>query len=169
MARTRLGESLKGNAMGSKLSPRMTEDEVWAFVRDAHTGIFTTLRRDGMPIAMPMWFVCIGRDVYMQTRGKKLQRIENDPRSSFLVETGDRWGELVAVHLTGSSEHIEPDAELLQNFADEMDRKYRAFRGDSTEMPKETAEYYARQMRGLVRFVADERTLNWDNSKMNSN
>ena len=50
-----------------------------------------------------------------------------------------------------------------------MDRKYRAFRGGADggpAMPKQAADYYARQMRGLVRFVPDDRVLNWDNSKM---
>ncbi len=157
--------------MPAKLSPRMTEDEIWAFIRNGHTGIFTTLRRDGMPIAMPMWYCCLGRDVYMQTRGRKLQRIQHDPRASFLVETGDRWAELAAVHLTGHAEHLSPDAELQAAFTAEMDRKYRAFRsGDSggPEMPAQAAEYYAKQMQGLVRFVADGRILNWDNSKMMS-
>ncbi|MGF1598875.1 MAG: pyridoxamine 5'-phosphate oxidase family protein [Acidimicrobiales bacterium] len=148
----------------------MTEDEIWSFVRNGHTGIFTTLRRDGVPIAMPMWYCCLGRDVYMQTRGRKLQRIRNEPRCSFLVETGDRWAELVAVHLTGRAEHVAPDGDLQAAFAAEMDRKYRAYRGDGRdpEMPAQAAEYYAAQMQGLVRFVADGRILNWDNSKMMS-
>lgn len=155
--------------MSPKLSPRMTEEEIWEFVRNGHTGIFTTLRRDGMPIAMPMWYCCIDRVVYMQTRGRKLQRIENDSRASFLVESGHRWSELVAVHLTGHAEHLSPDPELASAFGAEMDRKYRAFRGagvDGGEMPKQAADYYAKQMRGIVRLVADDRILNWDNSKM---
>ena len=155
--------------MSSKLSPRMDEDEIWEFVRNGHTGIFTTLRRDGMPIAMPMWYCCLHRDIYMQTRGRKLQRIKNDPRASFLVETGDRWAELVAVHLTGHAEHLTPDDDLAAAYSAEMDRKYRAFRGggdDGLAMPAQAAEYYAKQMQGLVRFVADDRVLNWDNSKM---
>lgn len=151
--------------MSEKRSPRMTEEEVWDFVRDGHTGIFTTLRRDGMPIAMPMWYCCLGRDVYMQTRGRKLQRIQNDPRASFLVESGDRWGELAAVHLTGHAEHLDPDETLVAAFGAEMDRKYRPYR-EGTEMPAQAADYYAKQMKGLVRFVADDRVLNWDNAKM---
>jgi len=147
----------------------MTENEIWQFVRDGHTGIFTTLRRDGMPIAMPMWYCCIDRDVYMQTRGRKLQRIQNDPRASFLVEAGDRWPELVGVHLTGRAEHLSPDDDLEAAFGTEMDRKYRAFRGGGSggvPIPTQAAEYYAKQMQGLVRFIADDRILNWDNSKM---
>ena len=148
-------------------SPRMTDDEIWATLTDGHTGVFTTLRRDGMPIAMPMWYVVLDRCVYMQTRGKKLQRLRNDDRASFLVESGLRWAELVAVHLTGHCELIdEPDDDLMRRFGEEMDRKYRTFRATGTEMPKETADYYATRLRGLVRFVPDERILHWDNSKL---
>ena len=57
-------------------SPRMTEEEIWSFVTDAHTGILTTLRRDGVPIALPLWFACLDRRIYFRTRGKKLARIE---------------------------------------------------------------------------------------------
>ena len=69
-------------------SPRMTEQEIWDYVTDAPTGILTTLRRDGVPVAMPIWFACVDRTIYIQTRGKKLQRIAHDPRASFLVESG---------------------------------------------------------------------------------
>ena len=102
----------------------MTEHEIWSTLTDGHTGIFTTLRRDGMPIAMPMWYVVVDRCVYMQTRGKKLQRLRNDDRASFLVETGLRWAELVAVHLTGRCEQLdEPGEELTRRFNEEMETR----------------------------------------------
>ena len=58
---------------------RLTDDEIWAFVTDAHTGIMTTLRRDGMPISMPLWFACVDRAIYVHTRGRKLQRARARP------------------------------------------------------------------------------------------
>ena len=62
-------------------SLRLSDDEVWEFVRDAHTGVMTTLRRDGMPISLPVWFAAVDRIIYIRTRGRKLQRIANDPRT----------------------------------------------------------------------------------------
>src|SRR3954454_11070670 len=109
-------------------SPRMTEDEIWAFVTDAPTGILTTLRRDGVPVAMPLWFACLDRTIYMQTRGKKLQRIAHDPRASFLVETGHRWVDLKAVHFTGTAELVDLEPELARRFRTEIDRKYDGLR-----------------------------------------
>ena len=150
----------------AKPSPRMTPDEVWAFVTDAHTGIMTTLRRDGMPIALPLWFACLDRTIYLQTRGRKLQRIARDARASFLVETGDRWVDLKAVHLTGTADIVDLDAETSARFRAEIDRKYAAFRPAQADMPKETAAHYATALNGIVRFTADDRVLNWDNAKL---
>jgi len=146
-------------------SPRMTDDEIWSFVTDAHTGILTTLRRDGVPIALPLWFACLDRRIYFRTRGKKLGRIAHDSRSSFLVESGKRWVDLKAVHLTGRSEIVDLDGELAERIRAETDRKYAAFR-DRTEMPKATAEHYKKVMGGVVRFTPDDRILNWDNAKL---
>lgn len=149
-----------------KPSPRMTEDEIWSFVRDAHTGILTTLRRDGVPIALPLWFVELDGAIYTRTRGRKLQRITNDPRTSFLVESGVRWVDLKAVHMTGRAEVVDLDDELGARFRAEMKRKYADARASGNEMPRESAEHYDTAVSGVVRFTPDERILNWDNRKL---
>lgn len=151
--------------MAGRPSPRMTPEECWAYLTDAHTGTMVTLRRDGMPIGLPLWFACLDRRIYVQTRGKKLQRIAHDPRASFLVESGERWADLKAVHLTGIAEAVELEPELAGRFRAEMDRKYAAFRSRAA-MPAETAAYYAAALTGVVRFTPDERILNWDNRKL---
>jgi nitroimidazol reductase NimA-like FMN-containing flavoprotein (pyridoxamine 5'-phosphate oxidase superfamily) len=147
-------------------SPRMTHDEIWSFVTDAHTGIMTTLRRDGVPIALPIWFVCLDRTIYLRTRGKKLQRIAHDPRASFLVESGEHWADLQAVHLTGRAEIVDLDESLSNRFRAEMERKYAAYRTPSERMPQATAKHYATSIGGVVRFTPDDRSLNWNNSKL---
>jgi nitroimidazol reductase NimA-like FMN-containing flavoprotein (pyridoxamine 5'-phosphate oxidase superfamily) len=149
----------------TKPSPRMTPQEIWDYVIEGHTGIMTTLRRDGMPIALPLWYACLDRTIYLQTRGKKLQRLRHDPRASFLVESGERWADLKAVHLTGTAELVDLEGDLGQRFRAEIDRKYRAFRSADV-MPKQTADYYAKAITGVVRFTPDERVLNWDNAKL---
>ena len=148
-----------------KPSFRLTDDEIWEFVANAHTGIMTTLRRDGMPISMPLWFACIDRTIYVHTRGRKLQRIAHDARSSFLVESGEKWAELKAVHLTGRAELIELHPALEARVSAETARKYDAFRTEPEQMPERTASLYAATMRS-VRFTPDERVLSWDNAKL---
>jgi Pyridoxamine 5'-phosphate oxidase len=144
----------------------MTEDEIWSFVNDAPTGIFTTLRRDGVPVALPIWFACVDRAIYMQTRGKKLQRVAHDQRASFLVETGHRWVDLKAVHFTGIAEIVELEPELARVFHSEIKRKYDARRAQGAEMPKSTSTYYETVRTAAVRFTPDERILHWDNAKI---
>ncbi|MGD9703727.1 MAG: pyridoxamine 5'-phosphate oxidase family protein [Acidimicrobiia bacterium] len=147
-------------------SPRMSDDEIWAFVTDSHTGIMTTLRRDGMPISLPLWFVCLDRAIYVRTRGKKLARIANDPRAAFLVESGVAWSDLRAVHLTGRADLVDLDGALADRYRAEVDRKYAAHKTARSDMPKATADAYATAIGGIVRFTPDERVLHWDNRKL---
>ena len=144
---------------------RLSDDEIWAFVTDAHTGIMTTLRGDGMPIAMPLWFAVVDRAIYVHTRGKKLVRLANDPRASFLVEGGERWADLKAVHFTGRAGLVELDLDLLRRVEVESARKYDSYRLAADDMPAATAQHYASTMR-WVRFVPDARVLSWDNRKL---
>jgi nitroimidazol reductase NimA-like FMN-containing flavoprotein (pyridoxamine 5'-phosphate oxidase superfamily) len=144
----------------------MTSDEIWRFVEDGRTGIFVTLRRDGMPIATPVWYAAVDRVVYISTRGKKLARVRNDPRASFLIESGERWAELKAVCLTGKAEIVEPSPELRERIGAELGRKYAALRTSRSTMPRETQNAYERASWAMVRFTPDERILNWDNAKL---
>ena len=47
----------------------MTDDEAWAMLEHAHTGVLTSLRRDGGPISLPVWFVALDRRVYRRRPG----------------------------------------------------------------------------------------------------
>lgn len=141
---------------------RLDHDEIWAYVADARTGILTTLRRDGMPISMPLWFAAVDEAIYINTHGKKIQRIRNDPRASFLVESGETWRDLMAVHFTGIAEIVEPKAVVLQRVEAELGRKYDALHTDPADMPDEVAAAYGAGMRWL-RITPDERALSWNN------
>jgi nitroimidazol reductase NimA-like FMN-containing flavoprotein (pyridoxamine 5'-phosphate oxidase superfamily) len=143
----------------------LTDDEAWAFITDAHTGILTTLRRDGMPVAMPLWFAAVEQTVYAHTRGKKIVRVRHDPRASFLVETGERWRDLQAVHLTGVVEVVELDGERLERVEAEVRRKYDPFRIDPAELPAKVAATYGTNM-SWIRFTPDDRILSWNNSAL---
>jgi PPOX class probable F420-dependent enzyme len=147
------------------MSVRMTEDEAWSAIGGSHTGIFTTLRRDGMPIALPVWFVVLDRTIGLAapSRTKKVARLRHDPRASFLVESGERWAELRAVHLTGTVEVVEDEA-VIRRIDDALDEKYAAFRTARAAMPEKTQQHYAG--RTFLRFRPDARILSWDNSRL---
>jgi PPOX class probable F420-dependent enzyme len=147
------------------MSIRLTLDEAWEAVESAHTGILTTLRRDGMPIALPVWFVVDDRSVALMTPAgtKKIARIRHDPRASFLVESGDQYTELRGVHLTGRVELVE-DAAATSRIEAAVNLKYAAFRPPAASLPAAAQAYYAQQ--AFLRFVPDGRILTWDNARL---
>ncbi|HYC23881.1 MAG TPA: pyridoxamine 5'-phosphate oxidase family protein [Candidatus Bathyarchaeia archaeon] len=145
---------------------RLSDDELWELLRTAHTGILTTLRRDGVPISLPMWFVALDRAVYLRTlaRARKMARIRRDPRVGFLVESGLRWAELKAAHLTGHAE-IVGDAEVEARVAQALDVKYSAYRTSRERQPEATRAHYGGEW-VTVRIVPEGRVLSWDNAKL---
>ena len=118
-----------------------------------------------MPIALPVWFVVLDRAICLgvPSRTKKVARIRKDPRASFLVESGARWVELRAIHLTGQMEVVD-DAATQTRIDEALAVKYAAFRTPASTMPERTQEHYAD--RTFLRLVADERILSWDNSRL---
>jgi PPOX class probable F420-dependent enzyme len=144
---------------------RLTADEAWDAIGSAHTGILTTLRRDGMPIALPVWFVAQDRTIAMMTPAgtKKIARITHDPRASFLVESGERWADLCGVHLTGRVEMVDDEPDM-QRIEAAIFAKYAAFRPPLDGLPAKTQTYYAKQV--FLRLVPEGRVLTWDNSRI---
>jgi PPOX class probable F420-dependent enzyme len=144
---------------------RLSDDEAWAVIEGAHTGVFTTLRRDGVPIALPVWFVVLDRTICLAAPSstKKVARIRHDPRASFLVESGERWAELQAVHLTGRAELVE-DETLRARIAAALDGKYAAFRTSRAAMPDATRGHYAAVTH--LRLRPDGRIISWDNRRI---
>ena len=143
---------------------RMTPDEIAAFMAAADVGILCTLRRDGSPIALPMWFVVIDEDICFRTRrtGRKVERIQNDSRVSFVVDSGAAWRELAAVVVNGRAEEAEPP--LAERIEAALAEKY-AGRGVPGSAPARTRDHYAVPT-VYYRIVPDGRVLTWNNAKL---
>jgi PPOX class probable F420-dependent enzyme len=144
----------------------MSRDEAWEVLSGAHTGILTTLRRDGAPITLPVWFVVLNQRIYVSgpAHTKKFVRVRHDPRVSFLVESGSRWSELCGVHVTGRGALVT-DPALLEQIRTAMHEKYQAYRTARASMPFETRAHYDTHT-ATIEIVADERLLNWDNARL---
>jgi general stress protein 26 len=147
------------------MSVRLSIDEAWKVVERSSLGIFTTLRKDGSPVALPVWFVVLDRSICIGAASgtKKITRVKNDPRASFLVESGERWAELEAVHLNGTVE-IVADTRLQKPIAEAIDVKYRSLRTPSGQMPDATRDHYAQTT--YLRLIPDRRPLSWNNRKL---
>ncbi len=154
--------------MADKPKPtvRMTPDECWEMLETSVTGVFTTLRANGQPIALPVWYVVLDQKIYMVTRGKKVVRVGNDQRCSFLVESGDRWAELRAVHVECVGRLIEPSEELARRIGQALDEKYAPYRTAREVMPEQTQDYYQKNLNATIELTPVGKMLNWDNSKL---
>lgn len=152
--------------MLAAVSVRLDRDEAWDRIATAHTGIVTSLRRDGMPISTPMWFCVVDGAVHFRTpaASKKASRLRHDPRVGFLVEGGQRWAELWAVHLAGRAVVVE-DESVITRVGDALHEKYATFRTPRTEMPDATRSHYERPF-VVIRIDAEERIVSWDNARL---
>ena len=150
---------------------RLDDDEAWAELDAAHTGILTTLRRDGWPVSLPVWFAALGHKVYVRTppKTRKVQHVRRDPRATFLVERGERWVELCAVMVYAAVELLEPGDEYDAASA-AITAKYDGF-GLAAEsrqgkrVPSATKQHYAGQAE-VLRLTPTERLVTWDNSRL---
>ena len=151
---------------GVKPTVRMSPEECWEMLTTSVNGTLTTLRANGQPIALPVWYVVLDQKIYMVTRGKKVVRLRNDGRCSFLVESGERWGELRAVHVECVGRVIEPSDELAQRIAAALDEKYAPYRTARDAMPQQTQDYYEKNLNATIELTPVGKMLNWDNAKL---
>ena len=149
------------------MSIRLSRPEAWDELANAHTGILTSLKGDGTPITLPMWFVAFDERVYFSApaRTKKIARLRKNPRCSFLVESGTYWRELRAVLVTGNAREVT-DKETKERGRKVMDAKYEQYRSQRSSMPDETRSIYEAPGAVMFEIVPDERILTWDNARI---
>jgi PPOX class probable F420-dependent enzyme len=142
------------------------EVELWQFLEGSHTGILTTLRSDGWPVALPVWFITHDHRIYVQTpaRTRKVAHVRRDPRVCFTAEAGVAWAELRAVVLTGHAE-ILPEGEERDLAVSGISEKYRGFGVPAAEVPAVTIRHYD-TLAAVIRVDPEERRVNWDNRKL---
>lgn len=148
--------------MGVKLD----DEEAWAFLERGHTGILTTLRADGWPVSLPVWYVVEGGAVYVRTptRSKKVARVAQDGRVSFLVEGGLAWRELTAVVVTGRAELLDDDP-TGERIGRMLRSKYEEYRMSTEGLPDATRRHYS-VPQSVIRIVPTEPLITWDNRKI---
>lgn len=141
----------------------LSDNEVWRFLAAQEVGVLTTLRADGSPVSVPVWFLAFDRKVYVAgpSATAKFRRVTRDPRVAFLVETGRRWVELEAVHLNGRARVVpDPDWEDLDRG---FDAKYAGLRAHPAEQPTSVRRRYAH--RSLLE-IRPERIASWNNARL---
>jgi nitroimidazol reductase NimA-like FMN-containing flavoprotein (pyridoxamine 5'-phosphate oxidase superfamily) len=145
------------------VSIKLNDEEAWAFLRAGHTGILSTLRADGYPVALPIWFVVENETIYTRTpvTASKIKRIRRDSRGSFLVEHGLHWRELQAVVVPVDARVVD-DQDLSEQIFEKLDTKYEEYRSANQPdtVKRHYAENFAIAMRPTGPFVT------WDNTRL---
>jgi PPOX class probable F420-dependent enzyme len=144
---------------------QLSEEEAWEYLGASHTGIVTTLRRDGWPVSLPVWFVALGRAIYFRTppKTRKVARLRRDDRVSFLVEGGEAWKELKAVVVTGRARILEPGEESERALA-AIQQKYAGYVSARAALPEATRRHYEAFV--VVRIDPAQALLSWDNARI---
>jgi hypothetical protein len=116
---------------------------------------------------LPVYHVVVHDRIFIRTGvdSMKARRLRRNSRASFLVEAGEQWAELRAVHLTGSVTVLDPDDPAVINLTAAMDAKYGDNRVAPERMSEATRAHYAKP-RTFLQFEPDERLLSWDNRRI---
>ena len=70
--------------------PRMSQETLDRFLQEPHVGVIATLRRDGRPYTVPVWWLWHEGALWMTGTTNRIwcQQLKHDPRASLCVEAG---------------------------------------------------------------------------------
>jgi nitroimidazol reductase NimA-like FMN-containing flavoprotein (pyridoxamine 5'-phosphate oxidase superfamily) len=145
----------------------LSENEAWEMLTNSHTGIITTLRRDGWPVSLPMWFAVVDRKIYMRTLAgsRKALRIKRDQRACFMVESGEAWKDLAAVVVAVRASLIDPASEEARRALAALGTKYRGFGLPQKQAPEATKKHYGAGS-AVIRLDPAGDMITWNNAKI---
>jgi len=119
----------------------------------------------------PMWFGWAGGKLYIYGRGQKVVNLRRDPTCSVIVDRNEKFPELQGIMIQGRAVVLEdPAAEQadphLEEVRAQMGRKYDGGSGQTpvAHPPPNRATARGRNGRWIV--VTPDRTVTWDNFKL---
>jgi PPOX class probable F420-dependent enzyme len=99
---------MKDQKRGRRIA--MTPEEVDAFLTGERTCRVATAGADGRPHVVPLWFAWDGECLWLWsiTRSQRWTDLARDPRVAVVVDTGEQYGELRGVEISGTAEPVGP-------------------------------------------------------------
>jgi PPOX class probable F420-dependent enzyme len=140
----------------------MSQAEVAVFLAERHSATMCTLNWDGSVHAVAMWYGFVDGRLAVHTKAKsqKARNLERDPRTTWLVESGQQYDELRGVELVGRAVRVDGGERLFTVGASVYDRYVAPY----TEEARGAVET---MLRKRVAFVLEvERTVSWDHRKL---
>jgi PPOX class probable F420-dependent enzyme len=143
----------------------MSGAEIAAFISDHGTAVLTTLRADGRPVPLPVWYVAMDGALYFQTpvRSRKVGNVERDPRVAVLIEDGERWEHLRGVLIQGTAEVVADEA-LRDRVLKAFDELFADLKVPAELMPRALSATYADKT--VFRVPLPAEPASWDNRKV---
>ena len=117
--------------MGRRAQIQMSDDEVWAFLREERTVICATNGPRGWPHLMPLWYLLRptgdgdALEVWAWTfaKSQKAVNLGRDARATLQVEAGESYDQLRGVMLE-CDVVVHSDVELVREFGLELYARY---------------------------------------------
>jgi PPOX class probable F420-dependent enzyme len=147
----------------------MNPEEVRAFLEAGRTLLVASLRGDGRPHLVPMWYVLEDGKVAFRsfTRSQKVLNLQRDPRLSVLVESGEAYAELRGVMIEGRARLIGDPAYVLALYG-KLAAKY-AMVGPEPRLlspPEMEAAFGRYAAKNTAVVVEPHRVTSWDHTKL---
>jgi len=140
----------------------MTPEELDEFLTAQRTCRVATVSADGAPHVSTLWFAWDGTSLWLYsiTRSKRWADLRRDPRVAVVVDTGEEYGELRGVEISGSVEFVgeiprtgEPCPEL-----EPVEKLFARKNLGSEELPHDGRHAWMR--------LTPEATASWDFRKL---
>lgn len=144
---------------------QLTDSELDEFLSTAHTATLTTLRRDGWPVTLPVWFVWTDGHMFLRTPpgSAKMKRLARDDRCCVLVESGRAWVDLAAVEFAAHAVPLPPGPES-DRITTLLDEQYADNAPPWDRLPQPVVDHYASQV--CLRLDPLDKPISWNNAKI---
>ena len=142
---------------------RMTDEEVWDFLENAHSLQVATIGKDGAPHLTTVWFGIRDGRILFETYGKsqKVLNLRRDNRIAVLAEDGTTYDKLRGVSINGTAEVVDENPRLTQDMRFLVQVH---FKGQTDEQLDATAAQMATKR--VVIAVTPEKVMSWDHTKL---
>lgn len=140
----------------------MTPGELDAFLTAQRTCRVATVSADGAPHVSALWFAWDGTSLWLYSvvRSRRWAQLRRDPRVAVVVDTGEEYGELRGVELSGRVEFVGevPRTGELRAGLDAPERLFARKYFGLEELPHDGRHAWIR--------LTPEKTVSWDFRKL---
>lgn len=143
----------------------MSRGEVWKFLVSQRRVYLGFAMENGYPHVTPIWFVVVGKKVYMRAQDYKVKvGLAAKGKACVVIDDGDEYRELRGVVMWGRSRLIT-EQRLIAKVTGLFEAKYSERQWKADEMPEDWVRERMKEKRAFIEFVP-EKVDSWDNSKV---